>query len=154
MTIKLTVNGSPTTFAGDSDMPLLWFLREAMDIHSPKFGCGAGLCGACTVHVDGTATRSCQFPMALASGVQVTTLEGIGKPDALHPVQIAWLDFDVPQCGYCQPGQIMAAVDMLARKPAPTDQDIDAEMTNICRCGTYPDIRRAIHRAAKLLAEP
>jgi isoquinoline 1-oxidoreductase subunit alpha len=150
MAIELTINGKPVSFAGDPSMPLLWYLRDYARLTGTKFGCGIGYCGACTVHVDGVARRSCVTPLSAVAGHAVTTIEGLARTGGLHPVQQAWLDEDVPQCGYCQAGQIMAAVDLLKRKPEPTDTDI-SELTNLCRCGTYPRIRKAIHRAARLL---
>ena len=150
MAIDLTLNGRRVSFAGDPSMPLLWYLRDHAKLTGSKFGCGIGYCGACTVHVEGAATRSCVTPMSSVAGRTVTTIEGLAKGNALHPVQQAWIDEDVPQCGYCQAGQIMAAVDLLRRKPQPSDIDI-ATLTNLCRCGTYPRIRKAIHRAARLL---
>ena len=150
MAIKLTLNGKPVSFAGDPSMPLLWYLRDHAQLTGTKFGCGIGYCGACTVHVDGTARRACLTPLSAVAGHAVTTIEGLAAGGALHPVQQAWLDEDVPQCGYCQAGQIMAAVDLLRRKPQPTDADI-AALTNLCRCGTYPRIRKAIRRAAVLV---
>jgi isoquinoline 1-oxidoreductase alpha subunit len=131
-------------------MPLLWYLRDRARLSGTKFGCGIGYCGACTVHVDGAARRACVTPMSAVAGHSVTTIEGLARAGLLHPVQQAWLDEDVPQCGYCQAGQIMAAVDLLRHKPQPTDADI-AALTNLCRCGTYPRIRKAIRRAAVLL---
>ncbi|MFQ5563550.1 MAG: (2Fe-2S)-binding protein [Parvularculaceae bacterium] len=148
--MRLTVNGHPHDFNGDPDMPLLWYLREEARLKGPKFGCGAGHCGACTVHVNGAAMRSCVTPMAAIDGAAIATIEGLAKGDALHPVQQAWLEEDVPQCGYCQAGQIMAVVDLLNRIPDPSDDDINANLTNICRCGTYYRIRKAIHRAAAI----
>jgi isoquinoline 1-oxidoreductase alpha subunit len=148
--IELTVNGKPASFAGDPSMPLLWYLRDHARLTGTKFGCGIGYCGACTVHVDGSARRACVTPMSTVAGHAVTTIEGLAHAGTLHPVQQAWLDEDVPQCGYCQAGQIMTAVDLLKRKPAPTDQDI-AALSNLCRCGTYPRIRKAIRRAALAL---
>jgi len=148
--IYLTVNGKPASFAGDPSMPLLWYLRDHARLTGTKFGCGIGYCGACTVHVDGMARRACVTPMSTVAGHAVTTIEGLARAGTLHPVQQAWLDEDVPQCGYCQAGQIMTAVDLLRRKPEPTDQDI-AELTNLCRCGTYPRMRKAIRRAALAL---
>jgi len=145
--IELTVNGKSASFAGDPSTPLLWYLRDHARLTGTKFGCGIGYCGACTVHIDGTARRACVTPMSTVAGRSVTTIEGLSRDGTLHPVQQAWLDEDVAQCGYCQAGQIMAAVDLLRRKPEPTEQDI-AELTNLCRCGTYPRIRKAIHRAA------
>ena len=149
--IKLTVNGRPREVDVEPEMPLLWVLRDVLDIKGPKFGCGIAQCGACTVHVDGEAIRSCSFPVSDAAGKKVVTLEGLAPRGRLHPVQQAWIDHQVPQCGYCQGGQMMAAVALLRRNPAPTDKDIDEAMTNICRCGTYARIRPAIHAAAKAL---
>jgi len=148
--IELTLNGKPVSFTGDPSMPLLWYLRDHAQLTGTKFGCGIGSCGACTVHVDGNARRACVTPLSAVAGHAVTTIEGLSPTGALHPVQQAWLDEDVPQCGYCQAGQIMAAVDLLRAKPEPTDADI-AALTNLCRCGTYPRIRKAIRRAAVLL---
>jgi isoquinoline 1-oxidoreductase alpha subunit len=150
--IKLKVNGKDRQFDGDPEMPLLWFLRDELDLKGTKFGCGMGLCGACTVHVNGQPTRSCFTPVSAAANKSVMTIEGI-SPDGLHPVQVAWQDLDVPQCGYCQAGQIMSACALLAKKPKPTDADIDSAMNgNLCRCGTYLRIRAAIHRAAEATA--
>jgi isoquinoline 1-oxidoreductase subunit alpha len=145
--IQLTVNGKARQFDGDPDMPLLWFLRDELELTGTKFGCGAGLCGACTVHVNGAAARSCLTPMSAAAGKKVTTIEGLSaKGD--HPLQQAWKACNVPQCGYCQSGQIMQAAAMLKSKPKPTDADIDEGMRgNICRCGTYQRIRQAIKLA-------
>ncbi len=146
--VKLTVNGRSTEVDADPAMPLLWVIRESLGLTGTKFGCGESLCGACTVHLDGEAIRSCVTPVSAAVGKTITTIEGL-SPDASHPVQKAWAEEDVPQCGYCQSGQIMSAAALLRAKPRPTDQDIDDAMTgNICRCGTYDRIRRAIHRAA------
>lgn len=150
---QLTINGVERRFDGDGDMPLLWYLREEVGLKGCKFGCGIGQCGACTVHVNGRAARACVTPMAGLDGATVTTIEGLATSDQLHPVQQAWLDEDVAQCGYCQAGQIMAVVDLLERHPQPTDADIDAGLTNLCRCGTYTRLRRAIHRAAALKGE-
>jgi isoquinoline 1-oxidoreductase alpha subunit len=150
MAIDFTLNGRPTGFTGDPSMPLLWYLRDHARLTGTKFGCGIGYCGACTVHLDGAAVRACVVPMSGVAGHRVTTIEGLATHGRLHPVQQAWIDEDVPQCGYCQAGQIMAAVDLLRRKPAPSDADI-ATLTNLCRCGTYPRIRRAIRRAASQL---
>ncbi len=150
---KLTINGKPHDLAVEDDMPLLWAIREAAGLTGTKFGCGMGLCGACTVHVDGTAMRSCSVPVSFAAGKSVTTIEGLADGDRLHVVQEAWIAENVPQCGYCQPGQIMAAVDFLKRNPNPTDDDIRTGITNICRCGTYLRIRKAILRAAATMAE-
>ncbi|MEO1574063.1 MAG: (2Fe-2S)-binding protein [Pseudomonadota bacterium] len=149
--ITLSVNNHRVTFDGDVDTPLLWVLRDVLSLTGTKFGCGIGQCGACTVHVDGKAQRSCVTPVAAVANREVTTIEGLAPEDgALHPVQRAWLEFDVPQCGYCQAGQIMAAADLLARDANPDDDVINAQITNLCRCGTYPRIRKAIHRAAEL----
>ena len=150
---KLTINGKPHDLAVEDDMPLLWAIRETAGLTGTKFGCGMGLCGACTVHVDGTAIRSCSVPVSFAAGKSVTTIEGLADGDKLHAVQEAWIAENVPQCGYCQPGQIMAAVDFLKRNPNPTDADIRNGITNICRCGTYLRIRKAILRAAAAMAE-
>lgn len=149
--VRFKVNADPVSYDGDDDTPLLWVLRDALSLTGTKYGCGIGQCGACTVHVDGKAQKSCMTPVAAVAGRDIRTIEGLA-PDAasLHPVQRAWLELDVPQCGYCQAGQIMATVDLLSRQPKPSDDDIDQAMTNICRCGTYPRIRQAIHRAAEL----
>jgi isoquinoline 1-oxidoreductase alpha subunit len=148
MPVNITVNGMTHVIEAEADMPLLWALRDELKILGPKFGCGAGLCGACTVIIDGQAVRSCQTPVGeVESGV--TTIEGLVTDGVLHPVQQAWLDEQVAQCGYCQAGQIMNAVALLESNPSPTDADIDEAMSgNLCRCGTYPRIRAAIHRAA------
>ena len=151
--INFNVNGKPQQFDGDPEMPLLWFLREDAKLKGTKFGCGIAQCGACTLHLNGVATRSCVVPMSAVADANVVTIEGIASEEALHPVQQAWIENDVPQCGYCQSGQIMATLDLLKRIPLPTDADIDANMTNICRCGTYDRIRKAIHRAAHLIQE-
>jgi isoquinoline 1-oxidoreductase subunit alpha len=144
-----TLNGSNRSFDGDPDTPLLWYLRDELRLTGTKFGCGIGMCGACTVHVDGKATRSCQFPMSGIDGRRIVTIEGL-SPDQSHPVQRAWMAGNVAQCGYCQVGQIMQAVALLDEKPRPTDADIDSAMSgNICRCGTYQRIRAAIKRAAE-----
>ena len=145
----LVVNGQTTTIDVEPEMPLLWVLRDELGLVGTKFGCGAGLCGACTVMIDGEAMRSCQTPVSYAAGKSLLTIEGLGAK-ALHAVQKAWIEADAPQCGYCQSGQIMAAVSLLAKNPNPSDADIDDEMTNICRCGTYPRMRAAVHRAAEL----
>ncbi|MFZ4109225.1 MAG: (2Fe-2S)-binding protein [Polymorphobacter sp.] len=142
---RITVNGKSRSVETAGDTPLLWVLRDDLGLTATKFGCGAGLCGACTVHVDGVATRSCMTTLADVVGKRITTLEGLGGK---HKVQAAWIAEDVPQCGYCQPGMIMAATALLAQKPSPTDAEIDDAITNICRCGTYPRVRKAIHRAA------
>lgn len=148
--VRLTINGDDYSFDGDLNMPLLWFLREVARFKGVKFGCGIGQCGACTVHMDGAATRSCVMPMAAVEGAAITTIEGLAGNDALHDVQQAWIEEDVAQCGYCQTGQIMAAADFLERFPDPSDDDIDSNLTNICRCGAYYRLRKAIHRVAAL----
>jgi len=146
--IQLTVNGQKRQFDGDPEMPLLWYLREELQYTGTKYGCGQGLCGACTVHINGQAVRSCQTPMSSAGGQSITTIEGLSAT-ASHPVQQAWRNHDVPQCGYCQSGQIMQAAALLKDKPKPTDAEIDAAMKgNICRCGTYQRIRAAIKEAS------
>ncbi len=148
MPYKLNVNGKPATVDAPAEMPLLWVLRDLLDLKGTKFGCGVGQCGACTVHLDGVPARSCMTAVANAAGMKIVTIEGLSA-DGSHPVQRAWVEMDVPQCGYCQAGQIMTAAALLARKPRPTDEDIDAAMAgNLCRCGTYLSIRRAIHEAA------
>lgn len=152
--IKLTVNGVPRSVDVEPEMPLLWVLRDVLDVKGPKYGCGIAQCGACTVHLDGTALRSCVFPVSAAAGKHIVTIEGLAKGGRAHPVQAAWIAHQVPQCGYCQSGQIMAAVDLLQKNPNPSDKDIDDVMTNICRCGTYTRIREAIHTAAKSMPRP
>jgi aerobic-type carbon monoxide dehydrogenase small subunit (CoxS/CutS family) len=151
MSISLIVNGMANSVDVEPDTPLLWVLRDSLKLTGTKFGCGIAQCGACTVLIDGVATRSCMMPASAAVGKSVTTIEGLSA-EGSHPVQLAWIEFDVPQCGYCQSGQIMAAVALLRKKPKPTDADIDANMTNLCRCGTYQRIRKAVHRAAELQA--
>ena len=147
--ISLTVNGTRRRFDGDPTMPLLWFLRDELALTGTKYGCGAALCGACTVHVNGQSARACQLPMQTLEGAAVTTIEGL-HPSGEHPVQVAWREIDVPQCGFCQSGQIMQAAALLRHSPAPTDEDIDNAMNgNLCRCGTYPSIRAAIKAAAE-----
>jgi isoquinoline 1-oxidoreductase alpha subunit len=149
MAFALTVNGTAHQVEADEGTPLLWVLREHLGLTGTKFGCGIGACGACTVHLDGTATRSCSLPIEAVGTQQITTIEALSSPGgALHPLQQAWIAEQVPQCGYCQSGMIMASAALLARNSQPSDADIDAEITNICRCGTYPRIRRAIHAAA------
>ena len=147
---KLNINGKIHQVDVDADTPLLWVLRDVLDMTGTKFGCGMALCGACTVHIDGTATRSCVTPVAAVSDKKITTIEGVGASKVGKAVQAAWTQHDVPQCGYCQSGQIMSAASLLAQNTAPTDADIDTAMSgNICRCGTYNRIRAAIHDAAK-----
>lgn len=148
--MKLTVDGRVHEFDGDPDMPLLWALRDVLDIKGPKFGCGIAACGACTVLIDGVAVRSCSEPVGYVEG-EITTIEGLASGDKLHAVQQAWLKHQVAQCGYCQAGQIMAAVALLNENPSPSDEDINDAMTNLCRCGTYPQIRAAIKDAALAL---
>ena len=146
--ITLKVNGELKTVDAPADMPLLWVLRDLLGMTGTKFGCGIAQCGACTVHVDGVAMRSCSIPASAVVGKQITTIEGIAAGGKLSAVQQAWLDHDVPQCGYCQSGMIMAVAELLKLKPKPTDADIDREITNICRCGTFQQVRAAIHAAA------
>jgi isoquinoline 1-oxidoreductase subunit alpha len=146
--IVLSVNGKSYEVDVEPDTPLLWVLRDTIGLTGTKYGCGIAQCGACTVHLDGVATRSCQVPVGTVGSKPVTTIEALAQNDKLHPVQQAWLDLDVPQCGYCQSGMIMAVAALLKEKPAPTDAEIDAAITNICRCGTYQRIRAAIHAAA------
>lgn len=150
--IAFTVNGRPASVDVEPDKPLLWVLREDLNIVGPKFGCGVAACGACTVHVDGQAVRSCALPASAVAGKSVTTIEGLPKADGtLHAVQRAWIENQVPQCGYCQPGFIMATAALLAANPRPTDREIDEALSNLCRCGTYGAIRRAIQRAVAIL---
>jgi isoquinoline 1-oxidoreductase alpha subunit len=145
--LTLNVNGRPRSIDVEPQMPLLWVLRDELDLPGAKYGCGVGLCGACTVHVDGEPVRSCSMPVSEALGRKIVTIEGLAA-NGLHRVQQAWIEQEVPQCGYCQTGQIMAAAALLAKHPHPTDADIDAAMTNLCRCGTYLRVRKAIHAAA------
>jgi isoquinoline 1-oxidoreductase subunit alpha len=145
---ELSVNGRSYEVDVEPDTPLLWVLRDTIGLTGTKYGCGIAQCGACTVHIDGVAARSCQVPVGVLGKSEVTTIEALAQNGRLHPVQKAWVDFDVPQCGYCQSGMIMAVAALLAQKPRPTDADIDAAITNICRCGTYQRIRAAIHAAA------
>lgn len=149
--VSLTINGKPHQFDGDGEMPLLWHLREDAGLKGTKFGCGIGACGACTVHIDGAAVRSCSVPMSTLEGADIVTIEGLADGARLHAVQEAWIAEDVAQCGYCQAGQIMAAAAFLKDYPDPTDEDIAENITNLCRCGTYIRIRKAIKRAAQSL---
>jgi isoquinoline 1-oxidoreductase alpha subunit len=148
MGISIKINERPVTLEADPSTPLLWVLRDTLGLTGTKFGCGVGACGSCTVHIDGRAVRSCVVPLAAAADKAITTIEGLRTGDDWHPVQRAWIDEQVPQCGYCQSGMIMATAALLRDNAKPTDDDIDEAITNICRCGTYPRIRRAIHRAA------
>ena len=149
MAITTTVNGTPHTFEVEPEMPLLWVLREQLGLTGTKYGCGIAACGACTVHLDGRAVRSCTLPISATEGKQVTTIEGLAQHGTLHAVQQAWVAHQVPQCGYCQSGMIMAVAGLLAQTPAPTDDEIDTRLTNICRCGTFVRVRAAIHAAAR-----
>ena len=152
--IEFHVNNEAVTFDGVENTPLLWVLRDHLKLTGTKFGCGIGSCGACTVHIDGRARKTCTTKVSSVAGKKVTTIEGLALTNGkLHPVQQAWIEEDVPQCGYCQGGQIMAAVDLLEKTPNPSDADIAREMRNICRCGTYVRIRKAIHRASALISE-
>jgi isoquinoline 1-oxidoreductase alpha subunit len=146
--VALTINGQSHNVDVEPDTPLLWVLRDSLGMTGTKFGCGIAQCGACTVHVDGVAVRSCSIPVGAVAGKQIATIESLAADGKLHKVQQAWLDHDVPQCGYCQSGMIMAVAALLKEKPKPTDADIDTAITNICRCGTYQQIRAAIHTAA------
>lgn len=150
MTINFTINGQPTSVDADGKSPLLWVIRDTLDLKGTKFGCGKAACGACTIHIDGEAVRSCSFPIKYAEGKNITTIEGLGSAENLHPVQQAWMEEIVPQCGYCQPGFIMATAAMLEKIPEPTDEDIDRNIVNVCRCATYYRMRKAIHRAAAI----
>jgi isoquinoline 1-oxidoreductase alpha subunit len=147
--IRLNINGKTQNVDVEPDTPLLWVLRDTLGMTGTKYGCGIAQCGACTVHVDGEAVRSCSLPVSDAAGKKITTIEGLAQGSKLHKVQQAWIEHDVPQCGYCQSGMIMAVAALLKQKPNPTDEDIDRELTNICRCGTYQQVRAAIHAAAK-----
>ena len=147
MKAELSINGETRVVEADEDTPLLWVLRDHLGMTGTKFGCGIGQCGACTVHIDGSATRSCLLPLKSAAGMKIVTIEGLSR-NAAHPLQRAWLEINVAQCGYCQAGMIMAAAALLASQPNPSDEQIDAAVTNICRCGTYHRVRAAIHRAA------
>ncbi len=146
--VRLTINGKAQDVDVEPDTPLLWAIRENVGLTGTKYGCGVAQCGSCTVHVDGVATRSCSLPVSAAVGKQIMTIEGLTQNGALRKLQKAWLDYEVPQCGYCQSGQLMAAAELLKNKPKPTDADINEYMTNICRCGTFQQIRAAIHAAA------
>jgi isoquinoline 1-oxidoreductase alpha subunit len=147
--VRLSINGKNYDVDVDPNTPLLWAIREQVGLTGTKYGCGIAQCGACTVHIDGAAVRSCTMPAEAAVGKKITTIEGLASGDTLHKVQKAWLEHDVPQCGFCQSGMIMAAAALLREKPRPTDADIDAAITNICRCGTFQEARAAIHSAAK-----
>ncbi|MCX7172849.1 MAG: (2Fe-2S)-binding protein [Proteobacteria bacterium] len=151
--LKLNVNGRSHTVDVEPEMPLLWVLRDHLNLRGTKYGCGMSLCGACTVHIDGVAVESCSLPVSEAVGKKILTIEGLAKRD-LHPIQAAWIEHEVPQCGYCQTGMIMSAAALLDKKPRPTDDDIDAAMTNLCRCGTYARVKKAIHAAAEMRALP
>ncbi len=152
--MQLNINGQSRNSSADASTPLLWVLRDEMNLTGTKFGCGVAACGACTVHVDGQAVRSCVVPASAVAGQKITTIESLGSAENLHPLQAAWIAEQVPQCGYCQSGMLMAAAALLARNPSPSDADIDAAMTNLCRCGTYQRVRAAIHRAAASMKNP
>lgn len=152
MTVRFTLNGRPVSVEADPSMPLLWVVRDLLGLKGTKYGCGRSMCGACSLHVDGELYRSCSLPVKYVEGSEVTTIEGLSAEGALHPVQAAWIEEGVPQCGYCQPGFMMAAARLLAEVPQPTDEQIDRNVTNLCRCGTHVRIRRAIHRAAAIQA--
>lgn len=154
--MELNINQKSVAVPDDRvqpEMPLLWVLRDVLGLTGTKFGCGVAACGACTVRVDGNATRSCVIPLSAVAGARIQTIEGLGTPEQPHPVQQAWIELQVPQCGYCQSGMQLAAADLLARNPDPSDADIDAAITNLCRCGAYQRVRAAIHRAAQRMAE-
>ena len=150
MTINFNINGEAQSVEVDGNSPLLWVIRDMLDLKGTKFGCGKAACGACTVHVDGQAIRSCSYPVKFAEGKAITTIEGLSKDGEMHPVQQAWMEEVVPQCGYCQPGFMMATAAMLKEIPNPTDEDIDQNIINVCRCATYYRMRKAIHRAAEI----
>jgi isoquinoline 1-oxidoreductase alpha subunit len=150
MKISFKINGRDASVDVDGNMPLLWVIRDFLDLKGTKFGCGKAACGACTIHIQGEAVRSCSFPVKFADGREITTIEGLGSGEDLHPVQQAWKEEIVPQCGYCQPGFIMATAAMLEKIPNPTDEDIDENIANVCRCATYYRMRKAIHRAAEI----
>ncbi|MFK8105398.1 MAG: (2Fe-2S)-binding protein [Saprospiraceae bacterium] len=150
MKISFNINGTAQTVEVDGETPLLWVIRDILDLKGTKFGCGKAACGACTIHVEGMQTRSCAYPVKLAEGKNITTIEGLSQGDELHPVQQAWIEEVVPQCGYCQPGFMMATAALLNMNSNPTDQDIDDSIVNVCRCATYYRMRKAIHRAAEI----
>lgn len=150
MLISFNINGIAEQIEAPEDTPLLWVIRDILDLKGTKFGCGKAVCGACTIHVNGEAIRSCSYPARFAAGKSITTIEGLSSENGMHPVQQAWMEEIVPQCGYCQPGFMMAAAAMLEKIPSPTDQDIDDNIVNVCRCGTYYRMRKAIHRAAAI----
>jgi len=150
MKISFNINGKTESVEADGNTPLLWIIRDSLDLKGAKFGCGKAACGACTIHVDGEAVRSCSYAVKFAEGKNITTIEGLSSGNTLHPVQQAWMEEIVPQCGYCQPGFMMATAALLDKVPQPTDEDIDNSIVNICRCGTYYRMRKAIHRAAEL----
>lgn len=150
MKISFNINGVPQTVETDGNTPLLWIIRDVLDLKGTKFGCGKAACGACTIHVEGMQVRSCSYPAKLAEGKNITTIEGLSDGDNLHPVQQAWMEEIVPQCGYCQPGFMMATAALLEVNPNPTDEDIDNNIVNVCRCATYYRMRKAIHRAAEI----
>ncbi len=150
MKISFNINGTPQRVETDGDTPLLWVIRDVLDLKGTKFGCGKAACGACTIHVEGMQVRSCSYPAKLAEGKNITTIEGLSDGDKLHPVQQAWMEEIVPQCGYCQPGFMMATAALLEVNPNPTDEDIDNSIVNVCRCATYYRMRKAIHRAAEI----
>ncbi len=150
MKLSLNINHQPSTVDVDGDTPLLWVIRDVLDLKGTKFGCGKAACGACTILIDGEAVRSCSFPAKLAEGKEITTIEGLGTPENPHPVQQAWIEEIVPQCGYCQPGFMMATAALLNKHPNPTEDDIDQNIINVCRCGTYYRMRKAIKKAAQI----
>ena len=152
--MQLNINGESRTANADPNMPLLWVLRDELNLTGTKFGCGVAACGACTVHVDGQPVRSCVMPVSAVASQKIRTIESLGTPDKPHPLQAAWIAEQVPQCGYCQSGMLMAAAALLDKTPKPSDADMDAAMTNLCRCGTYQRVRAAIHRAAKNMQSP
>jgi isoquinoline 1-oxidoreductase alpha subunit len=154
MKITLNINGKSQTVDADGHTPLLWIIRDTLDLKGTKFGCGKAACGACTIHVDGEAIRSCSYPVKFAEGKTITTIEGLSEGERIHPVQQAWMEEIVPQCGYCQPGFMMATAALLEKVPNPSDQDIDDNIVNICRCGTYYRMRKAIKRAAEIKNTP